>query len=78
MRNKKETKEGIDIGRPTKWGNPYRVQEYGRKKAVELYEEHLMKSRLIEDIEELRGKVLLCSCAPLECHGEVLIKLLYQ
>ena len=53
--NKKFTDKGINIWRPFKWGNQYRFQEYGRRKSVELYEEHLVKSRLIEDIEELHG-----------------------
>lgn len=31
----------IYVGRPTKWGNPFSVEEFGREKAVEMFRECL-------------------------------------
>jgi len=66
------------VGRPTKWGNPYKVQDYGREEALRLYAEYL-EEKLEEDpefIEPLRGYDLDCYC-PLseECHADILIEL---
>lgn len=30
------------------------------------------------DLEELEGKILLCWCRPGPCHGDVLLKLLWE
>ena len=66
------------------WHNPFKVSEYGREKAVELYRDYILKSALFSGPEnlwsrlpELRGKVLACWCKPDElCHADVLIELL--
>ena len=59
----------------SKWGNPYYVHDHGRKRAIQKYEERLRSSSvLMRSIIELRGKTLGCSCKPLPCHGDVLVK----
>lgn len=60
----------------SKWANPFSVKKYGREKALEMYEEHVITSGLIDDIEELRGKQLGCWCHPEKCHGDVLLQIL--
>lgn len=62
----------------SKWRNPFSVKEYGREKALIKYEKYLHKSGLINDIEELRGKVLGCWCHPEPCHGHILVRLLNE
>ena len=81
MRNKNH----IYIGRETKWlpaskwANPYRVEEYGRKTAVALYLDYLLRNKeLLVCLEELRGKRLGCYCVPLLCHGTILRSLLAE
>ena len=69
--------ETVFIGRPSKWGNPYTVKEFGREAAIAKFEEHLINSTLIDQIDELRYKVILCFCVPLMCHGHILLKYLY-
>jgi len=74
----------VYIGRPSKWGNPFKVgAEYQgrtlqRGDAVEAYRDWLFYSdeglRLLEDINELDGKVLGCWCKPRACHGDVLLE----
>ena len=48
-----------------------------REDAVRLYEEWIRSQpELMEAAKkELKGKVLGCWCAPLACHGDVLIKI---
>lgn len=68
----------VYIGRPTKWGNPFRFGhgQYSRRQAVEQYKQWLLKQpQLLSMIPTLRGKRLGCYCAPLPCHGDVLAEL---
>lgn len=67
------------VGRPTKWGNPWKVGgDITPKIAVENYlawvKEQIKNGSLI--MEELRGKNLACFC-PLDrpCHVDVLLQL---
>jgi len=85
----------IYIGRPSKYQNPFthikdrKTQAQfivsDRQEALKKYEEYLTESGLINDIEELRGKILGCWCCTkpsnglgknLRCHGEILAKIL--
>jgi hypothetical protein len=67
----------ISICRPGKWENPYIIGKDGtRAEVIAKFEKHVRESDLINDIEELRGKVLGCFCPPKPCHGDVLIKIL--
>ena len=61
----------------SKWHNPYTTKRYGAE-AITLFEQYIRNSALINDIEELRGKVLGCWCKPSPCHGDVLIKILNE
>jgi len=75
----KMPKDGIYVGRPTKWGNPFKISsKRSRQEAVTLYEERLRKMPTKERkavLEPLRGKALGCWC-PLDepCHADVLLK----
>ena len=74
----KKEKFDVYIGRPSKWGNPFPVS-MGRKECIEAYEKWIMtQPQLLADLHELKGKVLGCWCAPLPCHGDVLVKLANQ
>lgn len=74
-RHKNAPEDAVYVGRPTKWGNPFLVETLGREKAVEAYRDYLLRSGLIAEIGELRGKDLVCWCAPEACHADVLIEL---
>ena len=68
----------VYIGRPSKWGNPFKLRhEDDRPAVLEQYRAWLMKQpALIEAAKrELRGKVLGCWCAPKACHGDVLAEI---
>ena len=68
----------IYIGRPSKWGNPFRLHEGERIRVIALYRADLVHrlrtGRLTRaELAELDGRPLVCWCAPLACHGHVLL-----
>lgn len=68
------------VGRPSEFGNPYVVsQALTREKAVAQYRAWVYapeQAGLRAHIRrELRGKDLVCWCAPSRCHAEVLIEI---
>jgi hypothetical protein len=67
----------VYIGRPSKWGNPFVVGKHGsRRECIALYEDWLRhEPTLLKALDELRGLVLGCWCAPRPCHGDVLVRL---
>lgn len=68
------------------YANPFPLWKYSqRDRVVELYEE-LWRQRLggksralwLGRLRDLKGKRLGCWCAPLACHGHVLVKLIEE
>lgn len=68
----------VYIGRPSKWGNPFIIGRDGtREEVIQKYKRWILnQSKLMEDLPELKGKILGCWCKPLSCHGDVLIELI--
>lgn len=69
-------KDAVYIGRPSKWGNPFIIGKDGDR--VEVYNKYLNWLSNNEELKrqarlELRGKDLVCYCAPLKCHGDALL-----
>jgi hypothetical protein len=68
----------VYIGRPSRWGNPFRLGPDGDRAEVLLLYEVWLQSRpdLIEEAcRVLRGKVLGCWCDPMTCHGDILARI---
>lgn len=65
----------VYVGRPSQWGNPFVIGPDGsRADVIAKYRAHLLGSpALMAALPELRGKDLVCWCAPCACHGDVLI-----
>ena len=75
---------GVYVGRPSVLGNPYRVEDGGRERAVRWYRDWLRaawKRGRQEKTELLRlarlykahgTLTLVCWCAPQACHAEVI------
>ncbi len=75
--NLRKEKYDVYIGRGSKWGNPFIMGKDGnREEVIEKYKKYITKSYLLNDLEELRGKILGCFCKPKACHGDILIELL--
>lgn len=73
----KEEAYEIYIGRPSKWGNPFKIGKDGtREEVIEKYRQYiLMNPNLLSSLHELRGRILGCWCSPEKCHGDVLVEL---
>jgi hypothetical protein len=67
-RSEKYPADAVYIGRGTMWGNPFRIGSDGTREAVIARYEDEIVPRL--DLSFLRGRDLVCHCAPLPCHGD--------
>lgn len=69
--------DAVYVGRPSKWGNPFVVGKHGtRERVIEAYRLWLLRGNpLRAQLTELEGKDLVCWCAPLPCHADVLLEL---
>ena len=79
--------DAIYIGRPvarlglkSTFGNPYVIGPDGDRQDVIKKYEHYIKQAVKdpawrEAVAALAGKDLYCYCAPLPCHGDILLKL---
>lgn len=88
--NKNKEPYDVYIGRGSKWGCPFthikgrktkaQFVVSNRKEAISKYKEYLLNSpELLNDIEELRNKVLGCFCDKNKsCHGDILIAILEE
>ena len=83
--------DAVYVGRPTTWGNPMTVREVrslnpgltefeANQIAVNWYRQYIkLRPDLIEAARrELRDKDLVCWCAPLPCHADILLELANQ
>jgi hypothetical protein len=75
----------VVVSRPSKWGNPFPIDAtHDRNAVVDLFRIWIRGNdpkavTLRAQLEELRGKDLLCFCpVPSPCHGDVLIELANQ
>ena len=70
---------GIYIGRPSIFGNPYTVQQYGREIAIEMYRRWLWdeiqnRTAVYRALIALPPTARLgCFCVPQRCHGHILM-----
>lgn len=75
--------DAVYVGRPSKWGNPYKIGQKVnevsiiRDESIGFYkawlEVEILEGRL--NPKELAGKNLVCWCAPLPCHADILLEL---
>jgi hypothetical protein len=66
---KRSTESQIYIGRPGKWGNPFVIGRDGsRAEVIAKYRAWVLNQpQLMGALGELRGRDLVCWCAPLAC-----------
>lgn len=65
--------EAVYVGRGSPYGNPYRLGENGtRTEVIDAFVNNILPTL---DVSALRGKDLVCFCAPKRCHADyILIK----
>jgi hypothetical protein len=73
----------VPVHRPFKWKNPFKIDESrpeeSRAEACAQFAAYLQgKPELMQSIKELKGKALVCYCAPLQCHADHLAELADQ
>ena len=72
------------IGRPSVFGNPFHIGMHGsREDVIAQFRAYIVSDNpaAIEArrlLPGLRGKRLVCYCAPLPCHGDVLVEMLQE
>lgn len=71
-------KYDVYIGRPSIFGNPFRVFGVnGREKAINQFKDYFYNRTDIDpefylEVMKLEGKTLGCFCKPLACHGDII------
>ena len=74
----------VYIGRPMRgyrdegWGNSFKIGRDGnREQVIAKHRDRVMERPDLQALvrRELRGKILACWCAPLPCHGDVLLEI---
>jgi len=70
----------VYVGRPTKWGNPFRIDDHNTARACvaqfRLYVLGRLENGVGYPLAELYGKNLACWCAlDQRCHADVLLEL---
>jgi len=67
----------IYIGRPSTWGNPFRIGTDGnREEVLQKYQDWIGEQHdLLKELHILKGRTLGCWCKPENCHGDILAKL---
>ena len=75
---RRDTYFQVYVGRPTMWSNPYELGVDGNRATVLAYYRRYLYQLLSRDqefLEPLRGKDLVCWCAPKPCHADLLLEL---
>lgn len=67
--------DAIYVGRPSKWGNPYTISRNTTREEVIRSYRQAVAHRHHEIRHDLKGKDLVCWCAPLRCHADILLEI---
>lgn len=76
-RDPRTPEDAVYVGRPSVWGNPWSIGKDGtREQVVQKYRDMVLSTGWSGSIkQDLRGKHLVCWCAPLACHADVLLEI---
>ena len=62
----------IYCGRGSPWGNPFKIGRDGTRDDVcDKFENEILPTL---DVSMLRGKDLVCFCAPMRCHCDAILR----
>ena len=68
----------VSVARPSRWGNPFPVENGDHATAVARFEAYLetQPDLVASAKQELRGKNLMCFCLPTEpCHADIWLRI---
>ena len=74
------SKYDVRIDRKSIFGNPFKIGKDGtREEVINKYYEYILKREdLLQEVKKLRNKILGCWCYPKYCHGDILIRIIYN
>lgn len=67
----------VYVGRPSKFGNPFTIGKDGnREEVIAKFKHYFYGSGTLMSAAaaELKGKDLVCWCAPQACHADILLE----
>ena len=70
--------DAVYIGRGSPYGNPFVIGKDGdRNEVCDKYERYLLNNpQLLKAVKaNLRGRDVVCFCAPKRCHGDTLVRI---
>jgi hypothetical protein len=69
----------VYVARPSLWGNPFHIQDFGRDDSLKMYrlwmmapEQEYLRAAMRR---QLRGRDLVCWCAPKPCHADFILRI---
>jgi len=68
----------VYIGRGSPYGNPFVIGKDGdRDEVCDKYEQYLLSNPQLMQVVKtnLKGRDVVCFCAPKRCHGDTLVRL---
>ena len=81
-------KDAVYVGRPSKWGNQFKIGDpdpqsdtgkgsLTRREVIMWYKYYIDHTPELQEeaYKELKGKDLVCWCAPLPCHADILLEI---
>ena len=72
MNRDRLTNNAVYIGRGSLYGNPFIISKHTtRDEVCDKFEKEILP---LLDVSSLRGRDLVCFCAPLRCHGDAILK----
>ena len=81
LKDEKNYYIGRDHGvtKGSKFQNPFSLNDFDRPTAIKMFRDHINANPVLKnEVESLRSKKLGCFCYPEDCHGQVLIDILYN
>jgi Domain of unknown function (DUF4326) len=64
--------DAVYVGRGSQWGNPFKIGQHGtREEVIAKFKAEILPKL---DVTFLRNKDLVCWCAPLACHADLLLE----
>jgi len=66
--------DAVYIGRGSPYGNPFEIGVHGtREEVIDLFRKYVNTNPELQILiqQNLRGKDLVCFCAPKPCHGNI-------
>jgi len=71
-KHKTHPTNAVYIGRGSPYGNPFKIGRDGdRDEVCDRFEREILPTL---DVSALRGKDLVCFCAPSRCHGDAILR----